>query len=98
MSYDSVLAIFGSQEPITVPVSWGTVIVHSVTVSKYVDAISEVDEKPIYNMLAMAVQVDGEYWTATQWASLPKKSMKDISDIYDAYKTLNGNDEEGEKK
>jgi len=98
-SYDEVLAAFGAGEPITVPVQWGaTVVVHRLTVGKYIDSVSEQDQKPIYNMLASAVEVNGEYWSASQWANLPKKAMADIGAIYDAYKQLNGDEGEDEKK
>ena len=97
-SYDKVLADYGQLEPIVVPVSWdATVTVHPITVDKFVDTVDD-DEKPIYGLLASAVEVDGEYWTASQWANLPKKAMQNIAAIYDAYKELNGNDEELEKK
>jgi len=97
-SYDKVLADYGQLEPVDVPVSWdATVTVHPITVDRFIDT-AEGDDKPVYKLLASAVEINGEYWTANQWANLPKKAMGDVTAIYDVYCDLNGSDEELAKK
>ena len=96
--YKKVLAAFGDSKPITVSVSWGQVVVHQLTVDQYIDSVADKEQKPIYSMIASAVTVDGDYWTAAQWAGLPKKAMEDITKIYEAYEQLNGSEGGDEKK
>jgi len=97
-SYEKLLANFGQQQPVEVKTSWkAKVTVHPITVSMYVEAISG-EEKYLYGMLSAAVDVDGDYWTADQWANLPKQAMADVTLIINTMKEINGENEDLEKK